>query len=374
MTLIRWCWLSPLRSSTVCTSSRVRSSRCSRSSTSSWVAPRTARTATACMLENSGCALRSRPLGEGDTTVPSRGLATASAGLRTMLSGLPLVRLRAWWERAFWVIPVFGVLVGWGLDSVSVGVDEWAFGAGGLGSFISPAASITLLAAIGGGMVTFTGFVFSVMLLMLQYGSSEYSPRTASYFMRTRTTQRVLALFLATIVFSFLSIPRGRLSGSRRLRADGQCGDRGHPAVPEPSWVPRAAQCHRQPDPCRRGARQHRPTRPRRSGCSLRSFPCPLGHHSRTNARRSEGRPARPVQRTPRTDRGRRHPSAHPNRAPFRQPDHPHDPHRRRRVGGVAPGAGQLGGRCPRAGISADACSWTTNAPCGSTRSTRCGS
>jgi uncharacterized membrane protein len=55
-------------------------------------------------------------------------------------------------------------------------------------------------------MVTFTGFVFSVVLLMVQYGSSQYSPRTVSYFLRSRTTQVVLAVFLCTIAFSLLSL------------------------------------------------------------------------------------------------------------------------------------------------------------------------
>lgn len=123
-----------------------------------------------------------------------------------MLTGHPLARLRLWWDRAFWVIPVLGILLGFALDWVSVSVDEWVFELDAIRTFISPGSAVTLLAAIGGGMVTFTGFVFSVILLMLQYGSSAYSPRAASYFMRTRTTQRVLAVFLATIVFSFLSI------------------------------------------------------------------------------------------------------------------------------------------------------------------------
>jgi uncharacterized membrane protein len=55
-------------------------------------------------------------------------------------------------------------------------------------------------------MITFTGFVFSVILLMVQFGSSQYSPRTVSYFLRARGMQWVLAVFLATIVFPFLSL------------------------------------------------------------------------------------------------------------------------------------------------------------------------
>ena len=55
-------------------------------------------------------------------------------------------------------------------------------------------------------MVTFTGFVFSVVLLMLQFGSSMYSPRASSYFLRNRTTQWVLAIFLGTITLSFTQL------------------------------------------------------------------------------------------------------------------------------------------------------------------------
>jgi uncharacterized membrane protein len=115
-------------------------------------------------------------------------------------------RLRLWWEGAFWLVPMIGVVAGWLLDLVSVFIDEALYAAGTQGAAISPAAAITLLAAIGGGMVTFTGFVFSVVLLVLQFGSTEYSPRTVAYFLRSRTIQVVLAIFLATIVFTTLSV------------------------------------------------------------------------------------------------------------------------------------------------------------------------
>jgi uncharacterized membrane protein len=55
-------------------------------------------------------------------------------------------------------------------------------------------------------MITFTGFVFSVVLLILQFGSTAYSPRSVAYFLRARSIQWILALFLATITFSFLSL------------------------------------------------------------------------------------------------------------------------------------------------------------------------
>lgn len=118
------------------------------------------------------------------------------------MSGL---RLRLWWADAFWVIPLLGIVLAGMLDLVSVVIDEAFDGLSGQLA-IAPGAAITLLAAVGGGMVTFTGFVFSVVLLVLQFGSTEYSPRTVSYFLRSRRIQLVLAVFLATIVFTTLSL------------------------------------------------------------------------------------------------------------------------------------------------------------------------
>lgn len=119
------------------------------------------------------------------------------------MSGL---RLRLWWQQAFWVVPLFGVIVAWLLNELSVLLDEGLYGGDTGFATISATAATTLLAAVAGGMVTFTGFVFSVVLLVLQFGSTEYSPRTVSYFLRSRRIQWVLAIFLATIVFSTLSL------------------------------------------------------------------------------------------------------------------------------------------------------------------------
>jgi len=112
------------------------------------------------------------------------------------------LRVRLWWERAFWVIPTIGVLAGIGL--------AWLTGHGDVHldalDDITADSVRSILTAVGGGMVTFTGFVFSFVVLLLQFGSSQYSPRTVSYFLRARTTQVILAIFLGTATFSFLSL------------------------------------------------------------------------------------------------------------------------------------------------------------------------
>ena len=89
-----------------------------------------------------------------------------------------------WWDDAFWVIPLTGLVGAVVVDSIVDATDE-AFANSEL-TLLSPSSAVTLLAAIGGGMITFTGFVFSVVLLIIQFGSSSYSPRTVSYFLRSQ--------------------------------------------------------------------------------------------------------------------------------------------------------------------------------------------
>ncbi len=118
---------------------------------------------------------------------------------------LSRAELRLWWERASWVIPLLGILIALALYELIRLVDEQDYAAGVVAEFSSSAA-ITILAAIGGGMITFTGFVFSFVVLLLQFGSTAYSPRSVAYFLRARAVQWILAMFLATVTFSFLTL------------------------------------------------------------------------------------------------------------------------------------------------------------------------
>jgi uncharacterized membrane protein len=115
-------------------------------------------------------------------------------------------RIRLWWERASWVLPLLGLVAGSLLVVLVGSVDEALESIPGLetaDTAMSPEAATAVLAAVGGGMITFSGFVFSFAILIVQFGSSAYSPRMVSYFLRRRVTQWILALFLATIAYCF---------------------------------------------------------------------------------------------------------------------------------------------------------------------------
>lgn len=120
------------------------------------------------------------------------------------MHGWSALRLRLWWERAFWVLPTLGVLLGLGLE-ITVHLVDLEVPPDALVG-VTAGGATQVLAAIGGGMVTFTGLVFSFVVLVLQFGSSQYSPRTVAYFLRARSTQVILATFLFTITFTFLSL------------------------------------------------------------------------------------------------------------------------------------------------------------------------
>lgn len=104
------------------------------------------------------------------------------------------------------MLPLVGILVGALLVQVVEFADEVTYIVEGRANAVSPEAATAVLAAVGGGMITFSGFVFSFAMLIVQFGSSAYSPRMVSYFLRRRVTQWILALFLATISYSFLGL------------------------------------------------------------------------------------------------------------------------------------------------------------------------
>ena len=68
----------------------------------------------------------------------------------------------------------------------------------------STGAATSVLSSIAAGMITFTGFVFSIMLVAVQFGSSQFSPRLLRTFQRDSTTKVALGVFIMTFTYSLL--------------------------------------------------------------------------------------------------------------------------------------------------------------------------
>ena len=67
-----------------------------------------------------------------------------------------------------------------------------------------PESARSILSTIASAMITFTGLVFSVTILVLQLTSAQYSPRTLRRFLADRTTKVSLGIFVATFTHALL--------------------------------------------------------------------------------------------------------------------------------------------------------------------------
>nr|WP_301539032.1 DUF2254 domain-containing protein [Nocardioides sp. zg-1230] len=106
----------------------------------------------------------------------------------------------------FWVLPLvfalLAALLGLGLTAL----DDWLdtsltlplLFAGG------PEGARSLLSAIITSMISFTGLVFSITVVVLQLTSSQFSPRVLRTFLRDWVNQVALGVFVATFVYSLV--------------------------------------------------------------------------------------------------------------------------------------------------------------------------
>ncbi len=108
---------------------------------------------------------------------------------------------RVW--HSLWFVPALYVLMGLGLSFGLVRWDEADPIV--LAKSINASSASAALSALGSGMLAFTGFVTSVILLVIQFGSSQFSPRFVAWFRRDPTLKFALSTFSATFVFALVS-------------------------------------------------------------------------------------------------------------------------------------------------------------------------
>ena len=105
----------------------------------------------------------------------------------------------------FWALPTVCVAVACALAlglikldrELSEGFGRVTFGAGADGAR-------EVLSAITTSMITFTGLVFSITIVVLSLTSSQFSPRVLRTFLRDRQTQLSLGIFIGTFVYAVL--------------------------------------------------------------------------------------------------------------------------------------------------------------------------
>lgn len=111
-----------------------------------------------------------------------------------------ILRSRLWFVPALFAIGAVIAAI------VTVTIDR-TLGPEATGPFVfggGPESARSLLSTIAAAMLSFTGLVFTVTMLVLQLASSQLSPRVTRTFLRDRKNQAVLGIFVATFVYALL--------------------------------------------------------------------------------------------------------------------------------------------------------------------------
>lgn len=67
---------------------------------------------------------------------------------------------------------------------------------------IDAGTASALLSTISSGMIAFTGFVFSMVFVLIQFGSTTYTPRLAGYLLQDPVVRHALGIFTGTFLFT----------------------------------------------------------------------------------------------------------------------------------------------------------------------------
>ncbi len=112
---------------------------------------------------------------------------------------------------SLWFVPILSVLAAAALALVAGAADHrypgrpsWLSYSGG------PTSAQQILTTIAVSMMTFTGLVFTITIVVLQLASSQFSPRVLRSFLRDRGSQLCLGIFTATFVYALLVLVQVR--------------------------------------------------------------------------------------------------------------------------------------------------------------------
>ncbi len=86
-----------------------------------------------------------------------------------------------------------------------------------------PDSAQTFLSTVSSSMITFTGLVFTITIVVLQLASQQFSPRVLRTFLRDRHSQLALGIFTATFTYSLIVL--------RSVRSEEAAGGQFVPAL-----------------------------------------------------------------------------------------------------------------------------------------------
>jgi uncharacterized membrane protein len=110
-------------------------------------------------------------------------------------------------QSRIWTIPAIYIAAALLLGGILPSVDRYFFESL---DYFTPETATTLLSTISGGMISFTGIVFSMVFVMVQFSSNAYSPRLAPFYLQDTVIKHSLGMFTATFLFTLTSLAVNR--------------------------------------------------------------------------------------------------------------------------------------------------------------------
>lgn len=115
---------------------------------------------------------------------------------------MDLGALRERLRSSLWFLPALSLLATAVLAGITIPIDAALHERVHVGFIGGPDSARALLSTVAASMITFTGLVFSITIVVLQLASAQFSPRVLRTFLRDRTTQVALGVFVATFAYA----------------------------------------------------------------------------------------------------------------------------------------------------------------------------
>lgn len=129
----------------------------------------------------------------------------AGATTRRRPRVVSISRVRDVLRSSFWLVPAVCVCASVALGIGLIAWDRHLPATHAAFLYPGPAAGArSFLSSIVTAMISFTGLVFSITILVLQLTSGQFSPRVTRMFLRDRVIQLTLGVFVATFVYAIV--------------------------------------------------------------------------------------------------------------------------------------------------------------------------
>lgn len=127
-------------------------------------------------------------------------MQTAARGGWLPTASKPSLWSRLW--EPFWAIPLAIAASSVGLGLLMPGLDKSAWRWIPIFFHGGPDGARSLLGTIASAMISVTGLVFSITMVVLQLASSQFTPRVLGSFLESRITQFTLGVFSGTFLYA----------------------------------------------------------------------------------------------------------------------------------------------------------------------------